>query len=76
MTARECWNERVLRPLVCQAFELRESPYLLDAIAAIVDAHARMPLTLLESRQERNARVISLLRETDPVRIGASRRAA
>ena len=75
MTARGRWDQTVLRALVVQAFDLRESPYFIDGCQEIVDAHGRLPLALLEHRQERNERLIRLLRETDPARI-ASRAAA
>ncbi len=55
-----------LRALVLQAFELRQTPYLRDAVDAIVAAYERKPLTLLERRQERTGRLIRLMRETDP----------
>jgi hypothetical protein len=68
-------SDEQLRPLVIQAFDLKGSPYLIDAIDAIVDAHARAPLTCLEQRQERAALLIRLLRETDPV-LAVGRKAA
>jgi hypothetical protein len=57
---------------VAQAWELRDSPYIADAVAAIVDAYDRAPLTWFEwceQRRARNLRLIRLLRETDPDRI-------
>jgi hypothetical protein len=41
--------------LVVQAFELRETPYLRDAVDAIVVWQERRPLVALERRQEREA---------------------
>lgn len=58
-----------LRALVAQAFELRDGPYLYDAVEAIVEHWHRMPLTLLEERQEQEGRVqriLRLLSETNP----------
>jgi hypothetical protein len=59
-------EEALLRALVIQAFDLKGSPYFVDAVGAIVDAHERAPLTRLEDRQERTAGLVTLLRETDP----------
>jgi hypothetical protein len=53
---------------VAQAWELRHSPYLVDAVAAVVDAYDRTPLTWFEEceqRRARNLQLIRLLRETD-----------
>jgi hypothetical protein len=41
-----------LRRLVCQAFDLIGTPYMLDAVAAIVDFHEQT----LPDRLERKAR--------------------
>jgi hypothetical protein len=46
-----------LRALVIQAMDLRDGPYIQDAVEAIVDWHARRALTLLERRQEQDARI-------------------
>ncbi len=62
--------DRELRALVLQAWELRRTPYLRDAVEAIVAAHERAPLTLLEARQERRGRLVRLLRATAPERAG------
>jgi hypothetical protein len=65
-----------LRALVYQAWELRGTPYLIDAVRAIVDWQERKPLAEFELQQERdarNARLILLLRETDPYRLRAIR---
>lgn len=62
-------NAAYLLALVIQAFELKGSPYFIDAVAAIVDAHEREPLARLERRQARTNDLIRLLRETDPNRI-------
>ncbi len=59
-----------LRALVLQAWEFRGSAYLRDAVDAIVAAHERAALTLLERRLERTGRLVRLLRETDPRRLG------
>jgi hypothetical protein len=50
VTVRE---ETELRALVIQAFELRETPYLVDACDAITGWFTRLPLTLFEREQER-----------------------
>jgi hypothetical protein len=55
-----------LSALVSQAWELRETPYLIDACKAIEDWYFRLPLSELERRQERNAWLIRILRETAP----------
>jgi hypothetical protein len=47
-----------LRALTDQAWELRDSPYLLDACQAIVDWHERRFLRRYERRQERAARLV------------------
>jgi hypothetical protein len=44
-----------LYALVVQAWELREGPYLREAVAAIVEWHERRPLTRLERDQGRLA---------------------
>lgn len=59
--------ELELRALVDQAWELRDGPYLDDAVAAIVDWHERRHLRELERRQEHDARIprlLQLLKET------------
>jgi hypothetical protein len=60
-----------LRAVVLQAWEIRHCApaYLVDAVAAILQVWERAPLTMLERRQERQARLIRLLRETDPGRL-------
>ena len=55
MTRREVWNETVLRPLVIQAWELRETGYARDACEAIVETHDRLPLWLIEFAIEADA---------------------
>jgi hypothetical protein len=46
-------DDRELRALVDQAFELRETPYLVDAVAAIVEWHEhRHERTYWRSRAE------------------------
>jgi hypothetical protein len=53
---------------VAQAWELRHSPYIVDAIATVLDAYDRAPLTWFEEceqRRVRNLQLIRLLRETD-----------
>ena len=65
-----------LRALTAQAFELRASPWLGEAVAAIVDAHQRRSLTELEAQQERTGRLIRLLRATDPDRLDGRSAAA
>lgn len=56
-------EERELQALVYQAFEMRDTPYLLDAVGAIVTWHERRPLLELERRQQRHADLVRLLRE-------------
>jgi hypothetical protein len=61
-----------LYALVVQAFELRGTPYLVDACTAIEQWHERRPLTALERRQAREAELadlVQLLRETEPTRL-------
>jgi hypothetical protein len=41
----------VLRALVLQAWELRDGPYLRDAVEALVAWHERRPLAALEEAQ-------------------------
>jgi hypothetical protein len=52
MTTRE---EQELRALVYQAFELRATPYLVDACQAVTDWFTRLPLTRFEREQEHEA---------------------
>ena len=54
-------EERRLHALVSQAWELRGTPYLVDACSAVEDEWHRRHLT----RLERNAALIALLRETE-----------
>jgi hypothetical protein len=64
-------NDRELRGKVIQAMELRGTGYFPDAIMDIVESFERKPLTELERQQETEARVaklVALLRETDPAR--------
>jgi hypothetical protein len=67
--------ERDLRALVFQAFEFRGSPYLHDAVEAIVDRYQREPLAAFERQQERQARILRLLRTTSPELFGLRRAA-
>jgi hypothetical protein len=60
MTARE---ERELRRLVCQAWEFRETPFLVDACTAIIEWFERRPLLHFEHEQDRAAKLVRLLRE-------------
>lgn len=58
-----------LRGLVGQAFELRGSPYIFEAVGAIEEWHDRRHVRRLEQAQERSARwlrLLRLLRETAP----------
>ena len=55
-----------LKALVLQAMELRETPYLRDAVTAIVDEYEREPLARLERRQERIGRLVRLWRGLIP----------
>lgn len=57
--------DETLRVLVAQAWELRASPYLRDAVEAIVDAHDRRALEEFERRQESEARLFRLFRSPD-----------
>jgi hypothetical protein len=52
MTRRE---QVELYALICQAWELRGTPYLRDACQAIVDWNERRPLTALEHYQSAQA---------------------
>ncbi len=57
--------------LLCgQAWELRDSPYFADSVAAIVEWHERRRLARLERLYEQTGRLVRLLRETDPRHIG------
>jgi hypothetical protein len=63
-------NEDVeLAALASEAWELRNSAYLVDAAEAIATWHERRHLRELERRQEANGRLVAVLRETDPQRI-------
>lgn len=66
---------QVCEALLVQAWELRGSPYLRDAVQALIDEWERWPLRMLELRQERQARLLRLLRETDPASLGRKRAA-
>lgn len=61
-------GDDLLMALIVQAIELKGTPYFFDACRAIIDAHDRAPLTRLERREERNARFVRLLHETNPNR--------
>jgi hypothetical protein len=61
-------EDRELAALVAQAFELRGTPYLRDAVEAIVDWHDRRQLRRYEREQRARAALIQLLRETDAKR--------
>jgi hypothetical protein len=64
-------DEFELYAKVAQAWELGGSPYFIDAVAAVIEAYDRAPLTWFEWREQRHARnlwLIRLLRETDPDR--------
>lgn len=61
-----------LYALVSQAWELRNSPYFPDALAAILDWYDRLGLTIHEKRQDHIAKVVRLLRQTDPARMGGA----
>jgi hypothetical protein len=54
-----------LRALVLQAWELRETPYAVDACRAIVDWNQRRPLARLERDQEDQARARRVIASTD-----------
>jgi hypothetical protein len=55
-----------LRALVDQAWELRGTPYLLDACQAITDWHERRHLRGFERRQAHVLSLRMLLRECQP----------
>ena len=74
--SRAAWEAEVLWPLFLEAWELRGSPYLYDAAGALVAAHERRALTLLEREQEKNARAIRLLRDTSEAARSLAREAA
>jgi hypothetical protein len=61
VTPRE---QRELDALIVQAVEHKGSPYLVDACGAIVAWFERRGLTELERQQERQARLLRVLRET------------
>jgi hypothetical protein len=73
MTNREL---RELRRLTDQAFDLRETPYLRDAIAAIEDWWERRHTRALDREEEQLAFLLRVLDSTDPDRIMRRRRAA
>lgn len=64
MFARARWEADVLAPLCAQAWELRGTGYVHDAVQAIVDAYDRAPLTMYEAERLRDALVARVLRET------------
>jgi hypothetical protein len=57
-------EQNELYRLVGQAWELRGSPYYVDALQAIVDWHERRRLARLEREREETGRLVLLLRET------------
>jgi len=59
-----------LHALVDQAWDLRDSGYVIDAVDAIVSWHERRHLRALEQHQESLGRLVRLLRETNPERLG------
>jgi hypothetical protein len=59
-----------------QAWELRDSSYFRDAVEEIVVWTARRRQSHLERRQDETARLVRLLRATDPDQIPASKAAA
>jgi hypothetical protein len=59
---------------VARAWELRGKPGYNDALAVVLDAWDRAPLTYFEACEERQARnewLIGVLRETDPSTVTA-----
>ncbi len=69
-------EERELFRLVSQAWDLRDTPYVHDAVEAIITWHETRVVRELDRRDEELGRLIRLLRETDPARLRATRRAA
>ena len=59
-------EELELHGLVVQAWELRDGPYLLDAVGALVEWYERRGLRWLIRRQERQSALVRLMRETRP----------
>lgn len=59
--------EDELRALCSQAWELRDSGYVVDAVRAIEDWHDRRYLTSYERQQQRIPKLVALLRATDTV---------
>jgi hypothetical protein len=57
-------EDRELRALVDQAFELRETPYVVDAVEAIVDWWDRRYLRARERRDQQFAELVRLLERT------------
>jgi hypothetical protein len=64
------WENVELQALVEPGWELRDSPYLLDACKAIEAWHNRRLLARFERRAQEYGHLVRLLRETDPDRIG------
>jgi hypothetical protein len=65
-----------LRRLTDQAFDLRETPYLRDAITAIEDWWQARSTRAVEREEEQLALLLRVLDSTDPDRIMRRRRAA
>ena len=59
-------EELELHGLVVQAWELRDGPYLLDAVGALVEWYERRGLRWLIRRQERQSALVRLMRESRP----------
>jgi hypothetical protein len=59
-------EDEQLRALVVQAFDLRGTPYLVDACRAIVDWYERRHLRQLEREQGEHAAWVRLFRECQP----------
>jgi hypothetical protein len=55
-------DEAELKAICAQAWELRDSGYLIDAVRSIEDWHDRRHLRALERREEHQAYLIRLLR--------------
>jgi hypothetical protein len=55
-------HDEKLAALVGQAWELRETPWFLDAISAVLNEHDRRQLSRYESRSQRTARLVRLVR--------------
>jgi len=59
-------EELELHGLFEQAWSLRDGPYFVDAVGALVECYERRGLRWLIRRQERQSALVRLMRETRP----------